>query len=422
MSQKYAAVKGMNDLLPPDIAVWQHIERTARKTLLRYGFHEIRTPIVEDTALFVRSVGEGTDIVGKEMYTFVDKGERSITLRPEGTASAARAYIEHSMHQKEAVTRWFYMGPMFRYERMKTGRYRQFYQLGVEAYGVAEPAQDVEVMECVMHWLQELGLKDVKLQVNSLGDETCRPAFAARVKEYFEAHRDQLSPDALETLAKNPLRLFDSKEEALKPLIAKAPILFDSLDDASRAHFTEVTRLLSMLGVPYELNPRLVRGLDYYTRTVFEFITADPVLGTASAVGGGGRYDNLISELGGPKTPAVGFAMGLDRLALLLNGRTEALQHWPDLFLVSVDAAAHDEVMRLARSLRHQGLAVEFDARSGSVRSQMKRADKSRAMYALVLGEKELAEQKGNLKPLREELPAREVQLEDLARVLKGLG
>ena len=177
-----------------------------------------------------------------------------------------------------------------------------------------------------------------------------------------------------------------------------------------------------MLGVPYELNPRLVRGLDYYTRTVFEFITADPVLGTASAVGGGGRYDNLISELGGPKTPAVGFAMGLDRLALLLNGRTEALQHWPDLFLVSVDAAAHDEVMRLARSLRHQGLAVEFDARSGSVRSQMKRADKSRAMYALVLGEKELAEQKGNLKPLREELPAREVQLEDLARVLKGLG
>ncbi|MBX7116462.1 MAG: histidine--tRNA ligase [Myxococcaceae bacterium] len=422
MSQKYAAVKGMNDLLPPDIAVWQHVERTARKTLLRYGFHEIRTPIVEDTALFVRSVGEGTDIVGKEMYTFDDKGGRSITLRPEGTASAARAYIEHAMHQKEAVTRWFYMGPMFRYERMKTGRYRQFYQLGVEAYGVAEPAQDVEVMECVMHWLQELGLKDVKLQVNSLGDETCRPAFAARVKEYFEAHREQLSPDALETLSKNPLRLFDSKEEALKPLIAKAPILFDSLDDASRNHFTEVTRQLSMLGVPYELNPRLVRGLDYYTRTVFEFIAADPVLGTASAVGGGGRYDNLISELGGPKTPAVGFAMGLDRLALLLNGRSDALQHRPDLFLVSVDAAAHDEVMRLARSLRHQGLAVEFDARAGSVKSQMKRADKSRAMYALVLGEKELAEQKGNLKPMREELPAREVQLEDLARVLKGLG
>jgi|CXWL01.1.fsa_nt_gi histidyl-tRNA synthetase len=422
MSQKYAGVKGMNDLLPPEIAVWQHLERTARKTLVRYGFNEIRTPIVEDTALFVRSVGEGTDIVGKEMYTFLDKGERSLTLRPEGTASAARAYIEHAMHQKEAVTRWFYMGPMFRYERMKTGRYRQFYQLGVEAYGVAEPAQDVEVMECVMHWLKDLGLQGIKLQVNSLGDESCRPAFSAKVKEYFEGHRAQLSADALETLTKNPLRLFDSKEEALKPLIANAPMLFDSLDDASRAHFTEVTRLLSVLQVPYELNPRLVRGLDYYTRTVFEFIAADPVLGTASAVGGGGRYDNLVSELGGPKTPAVGFAMGLDRLALLLEPRKEALQHRPDLFLVSVDSAAHDEVLRLATTLRHQGLAVEFDARAGSLKSQMKRADKSRALYALVLGERELGEQKGQLKPMREDLPSQEVALEDLARVLKGLG
>lgn len=422
MSPKIAGVKGMNDLLPPEIAVWQHIERTARKMLMRYGFHEIRTPIVEDTALFVRSVGEGTDIVGKEMYTFDDKGGRSLTLRPEGTASAARAYIEHALHQKEAVTRWFYLGPMFRYERMKTGRYRQFYQLGVEAYGVAEPAQDVEVMEAVMHWLQELGLKDVRLQVNSLGDESCRPGFSAKVKEYFEAHRAEMSAEALETLAKNPLRIFDSKEEALKPLIAKAPILFDSLDDGSRAHFTEVTRLLTMLGVPYDLNPRLVRGLDYYTRTVFEFIAPNPVLGTASAIGGGGRYDNLVSDLGGPKTPAVGFAMGLDRIALLLADRTDSLQHRPDLFLVSVDSVAHDEVIRLASAVRHQGLSVEFDARAGSVKSQMKRADKSGALYAMVLGERELAEQKGILKPMRNDLPEREVQLPDLARVLKGLG
>ncbi|MHB8876417.1 MAG: histidine--tRNA ligase [Myxococcaceae bacterium] len=409
----------MNDLLPGEIETWQHVEATARATFERYGYGEVRTPVVEDTALFVRSVGEATDIVGKEMYTFLDKANRSLTLRPEGTAPAARAYIEHAVQNQEPVTRWYYLGPMFRYERMKTGRYRQFWQVGVETYGVAEPAQDVEQMEMVMHLLAELGLKGISLNLNSLGDDACRPAYHERLVSYFEAHREELCAECKERLTRNPLRVLDCKNERCQELGRPAPSILESLCEPCRAHFAEVQRLLGLLGVKFELNPRLVRGLDYYTRTAFEFIAADPVLGTASAVGGGGRYDKLVRSLGGPEVPAVGFALGLDRLCLLVKAAGKAKENKPDLFLVTVDAPARDRALELATALRHQGYRVELDTRGGSVKSQMKRADKSGARFALVLGEKELAEAKGQLKPMEGGEP-RAVALSELAQALAG--
>jgi histidyl-tRNA synthetase len=417
MSQKFAGVKGMNDLLPGEMGVWHHIEEHARQVFARYGYDELRTPIVEDTALFVRSVGEATDIVGKEMYTFDDKAGRSLTLRPEGTAPAARAYIEHAQLNQEPVTRWYYAGPMFRYERMKTGRYRQFWQLGVEAYGVAEPAQDVEQMEMVTHLLQRIGLSGVSLNLNSLGDDACRPAYQAKLVAYFEGHREALCAECKDRLTRNPLRVLDCKNERCQEIGRGSPSILESLCEPCAAHFGEVRRLLGLVGVPYELNPRMVRGLDYYTRTAFEFVAQDPVLGTASAVGGGGRYDKLVKGLGGPDVPAVGFALGLDRLCLLVQAAGKTQRALPDLFLVTVDAAARDRALVLASSLRHEGFWVELDTRGGSVKSQMKRADKSAARFALVLGEKELAEGAGQLKPMAGGEP-RLVPLADLAAAL----
>jgi histidyl-tRNA synthetase len=413
---KYSGVKGMNDLLPPQVDTWQFLERTARETLNNYGYAEIRTPIVEDTELFTRSVGEGTDIVGKEMYCFDDKGGRNIAMRPEGTAPAARAYLEHSLHQKEPVTRWYYLGPMFRYERMKTGRYRQFWQLGVEAYGAGEPAQDVETMELAVHFLERLGLTDVSLQINSLGDETTRPAYVEKVRAHFSAHVEKMSDDAKQTLATNPMRLLDSKEEALRPLISTAPVMLDALDEGSKVHFAEVRRLLELVGIRYEINPRLVRGLDYYTRTAFELVAKSEVLGTASTVGGGGRYDRLIEQLGGPKVPAVGWAMGIDRLCLLLGEKHRAEP--PVLFILPLDPPAKDEALKLVTQLRHQGLKVDFDARGGSMKAQFKRAAHVGARWVLVLGERELAERKAKLKH-QSDGSEREVALDALAEALR---
>jgi histidyl-tRNA synthetase len=415
VSQRYAAVKGMNDLLPAELAVWHHLEATAREVFGNFAFSEIRTPIVEDTALFVRSVGEGTDIVGKEMYTFLDKSQRSLTLRPEGTAPAARAYIEHAVGNQEPVTRWFYLGQMFRYERMKTGRYRSFWQLGAEAYGSAEPAQDVEVLALAVEFFKRLGISGVRLELNSLGDESTRPAYGARIAEHFAGH--PLSDEARATLQANPLRLLDSKEEALAPLIASAPSILESLDDASRAHFAEVQRLLTLLGIPWQLNPRIVRGLDYYTRTAFEFTVDHPALGPASTVCGGGRYDRLVHELGGNKTPAVGFAMGVERLCLLMKDQAAQLARPPVLFIASLDAPSRDEALRTVMALRAQGHKVDFDTRGGSLKAQMKRADASKARYALVLGEAELRTRCGKLKRM-DTGEQREVSLEALAAAL----
>ncbi|MFZ5471910.1 MAG: histidine--tRNA ligase [Myxococcota bacterium] len=418
MSQKFSGPKGMNDLLPGEVELWQHLERTAREVFGRYGYGEVRTPMVEDTGLFVRSVGETTDIVGKEMYTFADKGGRSLSLRPEGTAPAARAYIEHAVFQKEPVTRWYYLGPMFRYERMKTGRYRQFSQIGAEAYGVEGPGQDVELMEMVVHFLGRLGLTGVSLQLNSLGDDACRPSFVATLVEYFSAHREKLCADCQERLLRNPLRVLDCKNERCQEQARGAPRMLELLCQPCQAHFSEVRRQLELLGVRYELNPRMVRGLDYYTRTAFELIAEHPVLGTASAVGGGGRYDKLVKQLGGPEVPAVGFALGVDRLVLLLRESGQTFAAKPDLFLVAVDSKAQDEALRCVTQLRHAGLWAELDVRGGSVKSQMKRADKSGAHYALVLGERELAEGAAELKPMAGG-EGRKVKLVELEAALK---
>ncbi|MCI0671712.1 MAG: histidine--tRNA ligase [Myxococcaceae bacterium] len=417
MSGKVSGVKGMNDLLPPDSSVWQHVEQTVRELFARFGYQEVRTPVVEDTALFVRSVGEATDIVGKEMYTFEDKGGRSLSLRPEGTAPAARAYIEHAVANQEPVTRWFYMGPMFRYERMKTGRYRQFHQIGAEAYGASEAAQDVELMDMVVQLLEALELKDISLNLNSLGDETCRPAYQEQLVAYLQAHRDELCADCQARLERNPLRVLDCKNERCQAVVAASPDIQTFLCEPCRAHFDEVKRKLDLLGIHYVVNPRMVRGLDYYTRTAFEFIASHPALGTASTVGGGGRYDRLVKQLGGPDVPAVGVALGLERLCLLLASEAGRYAAPPDLFVAFADAAAAEQGFVLVSRLRKAGLRVEFDPRGGSLKSQMKRADRTHARYALVLGENELASGKGQLKPMQggEPIP---VALDEVAAAL----
>lgn len=393
MSQKFAAVKGMNDLLPPRIEAWQRIEKIAREQFACYGFSEIRTPIVEDTALFVRSVGEVTDIVKKEMYSFDDKGGRCITMRPEGTAPAARAYIEHGIANTEPLTRWFYLGPMFRYERMKTGRYRQFYQLGAEVYGSADASTDVELIALGARYLEAIGVPDVVLRLNSLGDASTRPAYQARLKEYFAPMASAMSEDARQTLERNPMRLLDSKEPALAEAISQAPAIVDFIDDASKAHFEAVQRMLGKLGVAFELDRRLVRGLDYYTRTTFEFVyqpkAGESALGTAGSVCGGGRYDALVKELGGPDRPAVGFAMGLDRLVILLEAAQASKAAGPVLFVGTFDGPLKDEAVALVMRLRNQGLKVDFDPRGGKLGRQIERADKLGSRYFLAYGQSE---------------------------------
>jgi histidyl-tRNA synthetase len=419
VSQKFAAVKGMNDVLPGEVEVWQFVERTAREAFRRFSHREVRTPVLEDTGLFVRSVGEDTDIVGKEMYTFEDKAGRSVTLRPEGTAPAARAYIEHSVAVQEPVTRWFYLGPMFRYERMKTGRYRQFWQAGAEAYGSKEPAQDVEMLDLVVQLLGDLGLRGVALNVNSLGDEICRPAYTESLVGHLRQHAQELCPDCQARLDRNPLRVLDCKVERCQQIARAAPSVLDFLCQPCAEHFTEVRRKLDLLGLPYEVNPRMVRGLDYYTRTAFEFIAHSPALGTASTVGGGGRYDRLVKGLGGPDVPAVGFALGLDRLCLLIKESGRTFQQRPDLFIASADVGSQDEVLKRVSALRKAGLSVEMDPRGGSLKSQMKRADRSGARYALVLGENERRSGSAELKPMEGGEPLR-VRLDQIAQALTG--
>ncbi|MET0401125.1 MAG: histidine--tRNA ligase [Cystobacter sp.] len=407
----------MNDILPGEVEVWQHVEKTARELFSRFGYGEVRTPTVEDTALFVRSVGEETDIVGKEMYTFEDKGGRSLSLRPEGTAPAARAYIEHSVVNQEPLSRWFYMGPMFRYERMKTGRYRQFHQIGIEAYGSKEATQDVEMMDLVVQLLQGLGLGDVMLNVNSLGDDACRPAYQEKLVGHLRAHVDELCADCKVRLERNPLRVLDCKQERCQQIAHAAPSILDSLCEPCRAHFGDVQRKLGALGIRYEVNPRIMRGLDYYTRTTFEFIAAHPVLGTASTVGGGGRYDKLVKALGGPDVPAVGIGLGLDRLCLLVRESGKTFSRPAQLFIAVADEGSADEALVLASRLRREGVHVELDTRGGSLKSQMKRADKVGAAYTLVLGERERQSGEAQLKPMAGGEP-RPVRLAELAQVL----
>jgi histidyl-tRNA synthetase len=320
--------------------------------------------------------------------------------------------------QKEPVTRWFYIGPMFRYERMKTGRYRQFWQIGAEAYGAKEPAQDVELMDMVRQFLEALPLPGVMLNVNSLGDETCRPEYQKQLVAYFQSRAGELCADCQERLGRNPLRILDCKNPKCQAIAEAAPSVLELLCEPCREHFEEVKRQLQLLGIRFEVNPRMVRGLDYYTRTAFEFIAEHPALGTASAVGGGGRYDRLVRELGGPDVPAVGFALGMDRLVLLLRESGQRFEVRPDLFVALADEAARDPALKIVSSLRRQGFAVETDPRGGSLKSQMKRADRTQARFTLVLGQDEVSSGEAQLKPMAGGEPV-PVKLDALASELR---
>jgi len=408
---KIPGVKGMNDLLPAVIGRWQEMERIAREVFALYGYREVRTPAVEHATLFARGVGEATDIVKKEMYVFEDKGEEMLALRPEGTAGTVRAYIEHGCHV-EGVQKWFYIGPMFRRERPQKGRYRQFHQIGCECFGVAEPGIDVEQIAMLDDYLGRLGVR-ADLKVNSVGDGQCRPAYLADLRAFLGERKDRLCADCRERMERNPLRVLDCKVESCQPVLADAPRLLDRLCDPCRAHFDAVRSGLDALGVPYRIDPRLVRGLDYYVRTAYEF--SSDALGAQSAVAGGGRYDGLAETLGGQPTPGIGFALGQERLALVLEavGRTLP-EDRPAVFFVSADESGARAAPVWAARLRKAGVACELDARAGKLARQFKQAERVRARYAVVLGGDEVASGQAKLKDLdtRQETP---VALEELA-------
>jgi histidyl-tRNA synthetase len=401
---KISGVKGMNDLLPAAIGRWQEMERVAREVFALYGYREVRTPAVEHAALFSRSVGEATDIVKKEMYVFEDKGEDMLALRPEGTAGTVRAYVEHGCHV-EGVQKWFYVGPMFRRERPQKGRYRQFHQIGVECLGVAEPGIDVEQIAMLDDYLGRLGVR-ATLKLNTVGDAQCRPAYLAELRAWLTARKDELCADCNERIERNPLRVLDCKVESCQPVLAEAPRLLDRLCEGCRAHFDAVKAGLDALGVQYRIDPRLVRGLDYYVRTAYEF--SSDALGSQSAVAGGGRYDGLVETLGGPPTPGIGFALGQERLALILDaGGRAPREERPAVFIVAADETGAARAPVVAAALRKAGVACELDPRGGKLARQFKQAERVRARYALVLGGNEVASGQAKLKDLdtREETP-----------------
>ncbi|HHJ13300.1 MAG TPA: histidine--tRNA ligase [Gammaproteobacteria bacterium] len=401
MSDILQAVRGMNDILPADTPAWQYVEDCLRTVLDCYGYREIRMPIVEKTELFRRSIGEVTDIVEKEMYSFEDRNGDNLSLRPEGTAGCVRACIEHGLLHNQ-VQRLWYTGPMFRHERPQKGRYRQFYQIGVEVFGLEGPDIDAELLLMTARFWKRLGLSDMQLQINSLGTVTARAAFREALVGYLKAHFDTLDADSQRRLASNPLRILDSKHAATQAILDEAPRLSDYIDADSRAHFEAVCAMLDAAGVPYRVNPRLVRGLDYYGRTVFEWVTDR--LGAQGTVCAGGRYDALVEYLGGRATPAVGFAIGLERLIALLEAQGVVFpDRAPQLYIVAMGGAAGREALLLAERLRDQlpGLRVQTHCGGGGFKSQFKKADRSGAAFALVLGEDELARREVGVKPLR---------------------
>lgn len=409
----------MHDILPDQSGLWLFLEACVGEVLERYGYREIRTPIAEMTELFRRSIGDVTDIVEKEMYTFEDRNGDSLTLRPEGTAGCVRAGIQHGLFHNQ-VQRLWYRGPMFRHERPQKGRYRQFYQMGVEAFGLEGPDIDLEIIALTRRFWQQLGLPGLQLQINTLGTPEERVSYREQLVAYFSAHQEQLDEESLRRLHTNPLRILDSKNPQLRGLIEQAPSLMAYLGDASRSHFDRLCTGLTALDIEFVVNPRLVRGLDYYTRTVFEWVTDQ--LGAQGTVCAGGRYDGLVEQLGGRATPAVGFAMGVERLILLLEQQPDTPQvSLPDVYLVMVGEAPQTAGMRLAETLRDQlpRLRLICHCGGGSFKSQFKKADRSGARYALILGEEELARGVIGVKPLRDESEQQEVGLQQLAKHLR---
>lgn len=378
------------DLKVADIHTWQRVEATAREVFGRAAYREIRTPTFEATSLFERGIGETTDVVGKEMYSFTDRGDRGCTLRPEGTAGVVRAYVQHSLYALGGVQRLWYAGPMFRYERPQKGRQRQFHQVGVEVLGSADPRADVEVIALATDILQRLGLKNLTFYLNSVGDKSDRDRYREALVSYLTPYAADLDDDSRDRLSRNPLRILDSKSEKTQAITAEAPSILDYLGPDSRHHFDQVLTQLGAMGIAFELNPRLVRGLDYYTHTAFEIQSSD--LGAQATVCGGGRYDGLVEELGGPDTPAVGWAIGLERLTLLLEALQQPVAVAPDIYMVSRGELAEANALQLAQKLRHRGLSVELDLSGSAFGKQFKRADRSGAAACLIVGDDEAAQ------------------------------
>ncbi|HUU02447.1 MAG TPA: histidine--tRNA ligase [Myxococcota bacterium] len=386
--ERIQVIRGMRDIFPEQARWWRRMESQLAAFLDLYGYGEIRTPLIEQTGLFKRSIGEQTDIVEKEMYTFTDRDGASLTLRPEGTASVIRSYIETSLWQTEPVSRLFYLGPMFRHERPQKGRYRQFSQLGVELIGAAQPAADVEMIDIMVNGMAAIGLIDTSLELNSMGCPLCRPAYREKLITYLEEHAENLCQDCRRRMKTNPLRVLDCKVEGCKQIAGQAPRMLDSLCTECAEHFALVRRGIESIEIPYNLNHRMVRGLDYYSRTTFELLA--PGLGSQNAVAGGGRYDGLVEHLGGPSIPAVGFAAGLDRILLRLLETIANPQRQQPVFVVSRGEQAWLSGLGVLRALRSAGISAESDARQGSMKAQMKRADKAGARFVILLGEDEI--------------------------------
>ncbi len=404
------AIKGMNDILPGDVETWQFLEQSAREVFGLYGFSEIRTPVPEKTELFCRSIGETTDIVEKEMYTFSDKSANSLTLRPEGTAPAMRAFIQNKLHNLDPVSKLYYMGPMFRYERPQKGRYRQFHQLGAEVIGVEDAKIDAQVLAMLHQYFVHIGIDAVSLQINSLGCPSCRPDYRQHLIDYLAARLDSLCADCQRRYLTNPLRVLDCKAKGCQAATVDAPAVIDHLCEPCNDHFSQVKSYLETLNIPFIVNSRMVRGLDYYVRTTFELVTDQ--LGSQNAVAAGGRYDGLVESLGGPALPGIGFAIGLERL-VLLKGDARVSAAVPQLFIAAIGAEATERAFVLMSQLQAVGVRAEMDYLGKSLKAQMRRANKLKATFTLVLGEEELQSGHAQLKKMADSSQS-VIKLDDL--------
>jgi len=414
------SVRGFKDILPEEMSKWHYVEEIARRVFSHFGVKEIRVPLLEKTELFKRGIGEATDIVEKEMYTFLDRGGDYLTLRPEATASVIRAYLEHHLYAKEPLSKLYTMGPMFRRERPQKGRFRQFHQINVEFLGLSDPRIDSELIFMLIHFLYAVGLKDLTLEINSLGCPLCRPAFRDRLTSFLKDKENALCEDCRRRLGTNPLRIFDCKQEGCRETIAGAPLILDYICDDCDSHFKEVQRNLDALNTPYRVNRQMVRGLDYYTRTAFEVTTS--ALGAQNAVTGGGRYDGLAKLLGGPDIPGIGFAIGVERLISMLPADENFSNVSPDLFIATLGEKARDFAYGLSNRLRASGLIAEMEFSDKGLKNQMKRANKLGCRYTLIIGENELETGKAPLRHMdggeQEDVALSSPQ--DLAAILKA--
>lgn len=395
---KITSIKGINDILPGEMEIWEFIEGISKRIFKSFGYSEIRIPIIEATELFLRGIGDTTDIVQKEMYTFPDRSGKMLTLRPEGTASVVRAFIEHRLYQLNPTTKLFYLGPMFRHERPQAGRFRQFYQIGAEALGTIEPVIDVEILFILHSFFEKIGIEDRVLEINSLGCKACRPAYRKSLSDFLEPRLSGLCEDCVRRFSTNPLRILDCKREGCRSASIDTPATIDFLCPECRSHFSEVRSGLDRLKLPYKINNRLVRGLDYYTKTSFEMTTTR--LGAQNTIAAGGRYDGLVEDLGGPPIPGIGFAIGMERVASLID-RSQIKPSNPDLFIALLGKEARDIAIPIIFELKSRGIRTEIDYDGGSLKSQMRRADKLGIRYVVIIGEDEIKRGKAVLRDMK---------------------